>query len=33
KAEPALVEGWLDGVTTASGTPALPAVRAALEAR
>lgn len=33
KADPALVEGWLDGVTTASGTPALPAVRAALDAR
>jgi glycine betaine/proline transport system substrate-binding protein len=33
KADPALVAGWLDGVTTASGAPALPAVRAALDAR
>ncbi|AQQ34253.1 choline ABC transporter substrate-binding protein [Burkholderia cenocepacia] len=33
KAEPALVAGWLDGVTTAAGAPGLPAVRAALEGR
>ncbi|EML1597509.1 choline ABC transporter substrate-binding protein [Burkholderia cenocepacia] len=33
KAEPALVAGWLDGVTTAAGAPGLPAVRAALDGR
>ncbi|MGP8446303.1 choline ABC transporter substrate-binding protein [Burkholderia vietnamiensis] len=33
KADPSLVERWLDGVTTAAGAPALPAVRAALDAR
>ena len=33
KAEPALVAGWLDGVTTATGAPGLPAVRAALDGR
>lgn len=33
KAEPALVAGWLDGVTTAAGAPGLPAVRSALDGR
>ncbi|RQR65121.1 choline ABC transporter substrate-binding protein [Burkholderia sp. Bp9002] len=33
KADPALVAGWLDGVTTAAGAPGLPAVRAALDGR
>ncbi len=33
KAEPSLVAGWLDGVTTAAGAPGLPAVRAALDGR
>ncbi|KWK42678.1 glycine/betaine ABC transporter substrate-binding protein [Burkholderia stagnalis] len=33
KADPALVAGWLDGVTTADGAPGLPAVRAALDGR
>lgn len=33
KADPALVDGWLDGVTTAAGAPGLPAVRAALDGR
>jgi glycine betaine/proline transport system substrate-binding protein len=33
KADPPLVAGWLDGVTTAAGSPGLPAVRAALEGR
>ena len=29
-ADPARLEKWLDGVTTLSGAPALPAVKAAL---
>ncbi|KVT70100.1 glycine/betaine ABC transporter substrate-binding protein [Burkholderia ubonensis] len=33
KADPALVAGWLDGVTTAAGAPGLPAVRATLQGR
>ncbi|KUZ60254.1 glycine/betaine ABC transporter substrate-binding protein [Burkholderia ubonensis] len=33
KAEPSLVAGWLDSVTTAAGAPGLAAVRAALDGR
>ncbi|GAA5243496.1 glycine/betaine ABC transporter substrate-binding protein [Burkholderia mallei] len=33
RANPSLVEAWLDGVRTASGAPGLPAVRAALDAQ
>ncbi|EIP87236.1 hypothetical protein I6G56_25230 [Burkholderia humptydooensis] len=33
RANPSLVDAWLDGVTTANGAPGLPAVRAALDAR
>ncbi|MBR8312665.1 choline ABC transporter substrate-binding protein [Burkholderia dolosa] len=33
KADPSLLAGWLDGVTTAAGAPGLPAVRAALDGR
>ncbi|MBN3790169.1 choline ABC transporter substrate-binding protein [Burkholderia sp. Ac-20353] len=31
QAEPSLVAGWLDGMTTAAGAPGLPAVRATLD--
>ncbi|AIO70518.1 substrate binding domain of ABC-type glycine betaine transport system family protein [Burkholderia oklahomensis] len=33
RAHPSLVDEWLGGVTTATGAPGLPAVRAALDAR